>query len=320
MKKIDIPAVGLVSIFIGVISLWIFLVNGSRYVLYLYPLDLAYLSETNIKTDQYVKGTISECVTVPVFDRQDLMSGSSGEMIGMGRTYICYTVPISRDRYIRIWIYDKETLEGMESIVDGRQIEVAFTGQVKKGGLSLNAEWYNWNPEFDQSKIVSDYSVWQTTAETEKNLCIGGFLGMMIAALIYFSYGRIRIMNVSPEMPKRGGSVYNYNKENELAIARRRLEMYEEQKKIYRKKSMIGMICIVMGILIILVAELLKLKAAGLIFIIYGGRKCWDFFINSSNRYAIEIARLFLIETLQNKRAEEECKIEELERRRDECQ
>lgn len=200
VKKIDIPISGLVSILIGLVSLWVFLANGVKYMSYLHPLDLACLSEQNIKTDQYVKGTISDCVTVPIENRQDIASGSDAEWIGMGRTYKSYTVPAFDDCYVRVWIYDIESQKGMESIANGETAEVSFVGQVKKGGLALNADWYNRNPEFDQSKVVTDYAVWQTTAETEKNLCIGGLLGMMIAVLIYFSYGRIRIMNVQPEL------------------------------------------------------------------------------------------------------------------------
>ena len=52
----------------------------------------------------------------------------------------------------------------------------------------------------------------------------------------------------------------------------------------------------------------------GLVLIIYGVKKWWDRFINSENRHAMNIAKLFSLKTLQTKRAEEERKIEEYEK------
>ncbi len=48
-----------------------------------------------------------------------------------------------------------------------------------------------------------------------------------------------------------------------------------------------------MGFLIAFVLELYELKSVGLVVMIYGGKKWWNFFINSKNRYAVEVARFF---------------------------
>lgn len=56
------------------------------------------------------------------------------------------------------------------------------------------------------------------------------------------------------------------------------------------------------------------LALTGLVLIIYGMKKWWDRFINSENRHAMNIAKLFSMKTLQTKRAEEEHKIEEYSR------
>ena len=312
VKKIDIPISALVSILVGVISLWVFLANGFKIISYFHPLDLAYLSEQNIKIDRYVKGTISDCVTVPLFNNQNTLSGSSGMLVEIvGRDYESYTVPIFGDQYIRVWINNEESLKGMESIVHGDKAEVSFVGQIKKGG-PLNTEWYNWNPELDQSKIVADYVIWQKTLDVEKNFCIAGFYGMVIAVLIYYFCGRIQIIEVQPETKKR--SKVGYDKENQLVISRKRLEMYEELERIYRKKRNIGTICIIIGFIIAFILELYELKAIGLLLMLYGSKKWWNFFINSKNRCAIEVARIFSMKTLQTKRAVEECKIEMIEK------
>lgn len=112
MKNIHIPTSAFVSILIGVISLLIILVNGFKFFSYYPPLDLANLSEQNIKMNQYVEGTITDCVTVPVFNNQRSLSGTSGGFIKGIEVYDYYTIPISDDQYIRVLINDEESKKG----------------------------------------------------------------------------------------------------------------------------------------------------------------------------------------------------------------
>lgn len=310
MRNIDVPRPALISILVGIVSLWAFFANVFEIVSYYRPLDLEFLSEHNIEAGRYVKGTISECVTVPLFNRQDILSGTDGEVIGaLGRTYNSYTIPISDGQFIRVWLYDMESIDGMERIVYGDTLDLSFMGKIQKGE-AVNTAWYNWNPDFDQSKLVTDYVIWQKTVDMEENLCFVGIFGIVIAVLIYYFSGGIRIVEVQPEPVNYTKFRYNYNKENELLIARKHLEKYEEWEKEYRVKKNVGMVCGIVGFLIVLRT---KLKWIGLILVIYGIKKCWNFFINSKNRYAVKVAKLFSIKTLQTKREEEELKIEVLE-------
>lgn len=186
MKNIDVPKSALSSILVGIASLWIFCANVFEIVSYYRPLDLAFLSEHNIEAGRYVQGTISECVTVPLFNRQDMLSGTDGEVIGaLGRTYNSYTIPISDEQFIRVWLYDMESIDGMERIVDGDTINLSFMDKIQKGE-AVNTAWYNWNTDFDQSKLMTDYVIWQKTVDMEKNLCFAGIFGMVIAVLVYY--------------------------------------------------------------------------------------------------------------------------------------
>ncbi len=253
----------------------IILVNGFKFFSYYPPLDLTNLSEQNMKINQYVEGTITDCVTVHALD-SPRASGTSGGVIKGVEDYFYYTIPISDDQYIRVLITDEESIKGMENIVNGDAAEVSFTGQIAVGE-PLNTVWYNWNPEFDQSKVVVDYMIWQKDLGAEKNFCRKGFLGILIAALIYCFGGGIQIVEVSPKLPKSGKVVPNYNKENELAIARRNLEMYREQETAYRKKTIPGTICIIMGLPMVML-NISVLKPVGLLLIIYGVKKMVGFF------------------------------------------
>ena len=311
MKNIHIPTSAWVSILIGVISLLVVIVNGFMIFSYYPPLDLANLSEQNIKMNQYVEGTITDCVTVPVFNSQRALRGNSGTFIKGGEIYQYYTIPISGDQYIRILINDEETIKGMERIVHGDAAEVSFVGQIQVGG-PLYTEWYNWDPEFDQSKIVVEYVIWQKELGAEENFCRVGFWGIVLAVLIYYFGGGIQMIEVPLEMPKYDKVAHHYDLENELAVARRRLEMYREQERAYRKKTTTGTVCIIIGLLII-VLNVFFIRPIGFLSIFYGVKKWWNFFINSRNRYALKISSFFSIKTLQTKRAIVERKIEELE-------
>lgn len=311
MKKVNIAFSALVSIGIGAVSLWIFLVNGWKLISYSHPLDLADLSEQTIKLNRYVKGTISDCFTVPAVEgRDDLRNGSSELLLGFGKDYECYTIPIPEGRYIRVYLCEKESLNGMERIVKGDPAEVSFAGLLVRPVGSLNTEFYDKDPEFDQSRLVTDLVLMQRTTEKEKNLFFLGLFGMVAAALIYMRDG-ISITGVSPEKKKDAG-IPNYNKENEMIIARRRLERYAEQERVYRKMSVIGTGCVIGGLFLILATPALALM--GLAFMIYGVKKWWDRFINSENRHAMNIAKLFSLKTLQTKKSEEERKLEEYEK------
>lgn len=311
VKKINIAVSALVSIGIGAISLWLFLSNGWKLIFYSQPLDLANLSEENIKTNRYVKGTISDCVTVPIEGRNDVRDGCSGVRIGVGKDYECYTIPIPEGRYIRVWLYEKESLKGMERILNGDSAEIPFAGLLVKSAMPLNTEWYGRNPKFEQDRVVTEFVLMQKTTDAEKNLFFVGLCGMATAALLFFSYGGIHIVEVPPEK-KKEADILGYNKENEISIARKRLERYAEQERAYRKMSVIGTGCVIGGLFLVLAIPALALM--GLVFMIYGVKKWWDRFINSENRHAMNIAKLFSLKTLQTKKAEEQHKIEEYEK------
>lgn len=314
MKNIHITTSAMISILIGVISLLVMLVNGLEIFFYDHPLDLAYLSKDNLKRNRYVNGTITDCVTVPVLGNQRDISGRSGTFVIRKEVYYYYTVPISGDQYIRVWIKDKESLKEMERIAQGEAAEVSFVGKIQ-AGEPLNTAWYDWNPEFDQSKIVVDYVIWQKTIDAEKLFCQAGFWGIVLAILIYHFFGEIQIIELPSESEENWKFVHNY-KDYELDNARRRLKVYMEKEIEYRKDAITGTICIIIGLPIV-INNVFLINFFGSILIIYGVITWWTFFINSKNIVARKISRLFSIKTLQDKRAIEESKIEKLEQERE---
>lgn len=306
MKKVNIPISALVSLGIGAVSLWLFLVNGWKLVSWSHPLDLSILSEQTMKANRYVEGTISECVTVPLTESGSVRVGCSGEWLGVGK---CYTIPISEGRYIRVWLNEKASLNGMESIVSGEPAEVSFAGLLVRPKMSLNAEWYGQDPDFDLNRLVTDYTLVQKNTEKEKNLLFIGLFGMGAALLTYVRGGGIRVKEVPPETKRDAGRTPSYNLENERIIARMRLEKYAHQERAYRRESVIGTGCVAAGLFALIFLPFLRLP--GLVFMLCGFKTWWNRFIHSDGRRAREIARLFSIRTLQDKKEEEERKLEE---------
>lgn len=306
MKKVNVPKSALASLGIGAVSLWLFLVNGWKLVSWSHPLDLSILSEQTMKANRYVEGTISECVTVPLTESGSVRVGCSGEWLGVGK---CYTIPISEGRYIRVWLNEKASLNGMESIVSGEPAEVSFAGLLVRPKMSLNAEWYGQDPDFDLNRLVTDYTLVQKNTEKEKNLLFIGLFGMGAALLTYVRGGGIWIKEVPLETKRDAGRTPSYNLENERIIARMRLEKYAQQERAYRRESVIGTGCVAAGLFALIFLPFLRLP--GLVFMLCGFKTWWNRFIHSDGRRAREIARLFSIRTLQDKKEEEERKIEE---------
>ena len=112
MKKIDIPISLIISIFLGVISLYLFFHNSMEIIYYKYSTDLLELSEKNIEIDKYVKGTISDCFTILINENKNTKKGSSGEWIKAGVVAVGVggelTAPAKKGDYAKVTENAKE--------------------------------------------------------------------------------------------------------------------------------------------------------------------------------------------------------------------
>ena len=232
MRKVNISTAIVISILIGVISLCLLLINGYKMVAYrpYAPWNLSELSEKDMKHGRYVHGDILDCFKISYTNSLGATTymGNDGGLFDGAHFFYSYTIPIATDRYIRIWLLERsDSQKGMEELINGKTNIVPFTGQIKKGS-DINSEFYNHDPDFDQGRIIAEYSLWEKGTDSERNLCILGLLGLVISWLLYRSAGGIEVREVMDTTAK---PQYNYDRENELDIANKLLEKYYAEEK-----------------------------------------------------------------------------------------
>ena len=315
MKKYSIPISTIVSLLIGGVSLCLLLGQGFR--LLAYPtVDLAELSDKNLRAGQYVQGEISEVFTVQTPNGHRV--GNHGEFMKL-RDYLSYTVWIGEGRYIRVWLYDKEALAAMERLVQGAEEEISFSGQIKRRSDRLNTAWYSQNPEFDETLFIADYEIWQKSPHARRDLLLVGLYGMIAAALIYYLGGGLHSAKLQPESTPRRESLPRYSAgvESEITHTRGLLKLYRKKEKEYRIEAVVGAILVLVGGYIDFGLHALGLiNWIGLAFLIYGIKSIWTWFFHSKSRIARRIARMLGHTTLQDKRETAESYLRELERDR----
>ena len=321
MRKANISSAIIISVLIGVIGLWLLFTNGYRLIAYrpYDPCDLSELSESEIKPGRYVQGDISDCFKISYTNTLGVihyMGSDCGYFVGTS-SYCGYTIPIADGRYIRVWMREwGDSQKGMQSLVDGQNNIVPFTGQIKKGA-DLNSQFYDHAPDFDQSRIVAEYSIWEKDTDSERNMCILGLVGLLIAWMLYRSSGGIEVREVMDADVKTG---YSHNQKNELDIANKLLDKYHLEEKANQKKAFVGILFIALGVYIDFGLDIIALKIIGFLILLFGIKICFKAFMNSSNRIAVWISRKFSIRTIQTKIHEQEQKKAELTAQINDCE
>ena len=315
MRKANITMPIIISFLFGLVGALLIILNGYRILAYkpLSPWKLDELSEQEIKSGRYVQGEIVDCFKISFSDSLGgiIYMGNDEQYILGAYTYYSYTIPIAQGQYIRVWMREwGETRKNMDALVNGQIKSVQFTGEIKKGSWP-NPTFYDHDAEFDQSRIVADYSIWEKGTDSEINMCILGFLGLFLSLYIYRSAGGIEI---TEEIEVTEVHIRSYNQENELNIAIKILDRLYVEEKQYHKKMLIGIILICIGLYIDFGLNILELKMMGLFIVLYGMKMCLSAFINSSNPIAMWIARKFSLRTLQTRINEQERKKEELKK------
>ena len=238
MRKAYISKRTIIGILIGLFSLCIILVNGYRFIVYkpFQPLNLSDVTERDLKSGSYIYGEITDCFKVSHTTTTGwiIYTGNDAALFDGVHSFCSYTIPIAKDHYIRIWLQEgKEAQKSIEDILQGKASVVSFTGQIKKSTIAINKEFYDNDPNFDQTKIISEISIWEKGTVSERNYIFLGLIGMFFAWWVYRSDGGIIVRELENAEPKADRS---YNQKNELDLATKLLERYRAEEKINRKK------------------------------------------------------------------------------------
>ena len=296
--------VGLILLFKGINS----------YYKHNHALSLENLTESKCKKGTYVVGNIDSYVVYRIKENNKVL-GSSDTLLTYTKAYEFYTVPIAQNTYIRIMVSGKDVLSKLKEFIEGKGESFYFEGEIVDSPVEFNYKWYASIEDFNPEDVIKPYVIKEINFESNKSTIYVGILLVVFSALLFFGDGGVKSV-VSRDNDEAGilgnrGSRSNdyansYNKHNELLIEIRQLELFETRLSELKKKCIIGFVMLGIGIYIIVSAYLWEIKFVGVLLIVISVRSVWKYFINSNNRVAHHLVKLFGIESLSLKI--EECK------------
>lgn len=169
-------------------------------------LPISELEEYQIKDGQYVRGVIREYVGYyEIQGYETVFSSSAYGGVGFGgNTFYCnYTIKIANDKYINIYINDKDTalLRDLNRYNEGKGNSAYFEGKIVKNlnlpGEELEYEWYQKafgieSKEEIDKLVISDYFILQDSFEIDTKKITIGFSFVILSIFYFFFSGGIK--------------------------------------------------------------------------------------------------------------------------------
>lgn len=183
-KSYFFSKVTLVFIVLAAAGFFLVAQNAKELRKYSNPKQLNSVSLPGLQVGDYVQCAVDQYVVVPIKEYQEeTYTGQSLSYLTGGREYIFYTAATGDGSYVRIAVYDENTVNRLEEFDAGRGKPVSFMGKVVNGD-ELDYEWYKGAKDFDTKSIRSDIVIMQVSGDGGKNMLIVGVI------LLFFSlYG-----------------------------------------------------------------------------------------------------------------------------------
>ena len=295
-KKYDISSFTILSVALGLYGIYMIIVGIISLFWDFNAKDLKDISSQTLRSRQFVQGYVSDCVRKPV--GSDGMIGEFGSSSSGFSGFSGYTIPLQNGEYIRFWVSDKKTKETLEKMVSGENVAFALQGYVAKYNGS-DTTWYQEIPDFDESKLILNYVIWESSRlrDTRKILS-GAFICLISFLLIRFVF-KIEVRRVN-ETSLNLEHYDIYQLKMELKLAKERMSKVEQEDKMKTNAVRVGWILVILGIVYCLIVKVLPV--IGLMSITCGIIKIWTGFINSEHPKAMEIADKWKISTVQNRK------------------
>ena len=312
-RKYAVPRSAIFSIIIGILSFILFLTQMIRLGMTT-AADFTKLSGSGLRPGQYVQGEITELYTIQFAGNTRALSGSFSKL----KSYKSYTAKLSDGSYIRVWVYDHDTINALNDLANGKVESVKLYGQVSQLGSSLNTEWYRKNPEYDQRVIIDSYEIWQTSKHAGRDGLIASVYGMLLAVLIYNFGGRIKeVQSKNHEVPHRARIARDPSAfDLEIEHMHKRLDGYEIRKKKTMFDAKVGIVLLIIGAFIVF-QQYVIIFWGGIVMIIVGIKNIFLGIINSGKPLGIKIARTFNIRTIQDMTDADLITLADLEQRKE---
>ncbi|MCH5250801.1 MAG: hypothetical protein J1E98_12750 [Lachnospiraceae bacterium] len=304
----------IITVVIFTIGLMFLFKGINSYFKHNQALSLETLTESECKKGSYVVGNIDSYVIYRIKENNKVL-GSSDTLLTYTKAYEFYTVPIAQNSYIRIMVSDKDMLSKLKNFIEGKGESFYFEGEIVDSPIEFNYKWYAAIEGFNAEDVIKPYVIKEINFESNKSTIYIGILLVVFSALLFFADGGVKSVvskdiddaNITGNRGSRSNDYTNsYNKRNEILIEIRQLESYENRLSELKKKCIIGFVLLGIGIYIIVSSYLWEIKLIGILLIILSIKSIWKYFINSNNRLARQLVKLFGIESLSEKI--DECK------------
>lgn len=156
------------------------------------------LTREDCQDCRYVTGAIREYAGYYINQRKQTFSGTGTCYINLlGADYEVYTVKLKDGSYISVYIKNKDTLNCLNSYVNGMGEDAFFEGKITKLPTELNYEWLKSalgkNTKEEVEKLVSPvYAIIETDFSKEKKILDWGLLCLFLSAVLFLHCGGIR--------------------------------------------------------------------------------------------------------------------------------
>lgn len=305
--KIKIGKEFIISVLISVIAL-IYLITGTIGMFYQKnAVEPDKITRGDCITGKYVSGTVSSYLVKKVIDIHsglEVYSGIYDEQYIGGRKYNIYTIPGRDDLYIRIAVYNKDTIAKLEAFSQGKGEGFHFDGKMKKAGYT-NGGWYKDVEavgENSADRIIQDIIIVEINPHNNILLLIAGFILLIIAASFFTHMGGMKevvseraISKTADDEDIDAAFILEYSKQKELNLIeeKRKLEGLYEKLKEMKTHCMYACVGAAFGIIIIINSHYADSWIFGIALTGFSISIIAKYYLNSGNKYADRIMIIF---------------------------
>lgn len=256
-------------------------------------------TEENIKPNHYYSIDVSDVYikSQSLFNEAEVVLS---EHIGFLRNYKLVAVSVGDGKYMECLVSSNDMIRKLEAIAEGnKESGVVYIGKSVKKTFYEN--WYEDIPDIDANNIIQTYSLRLVTAREIRTPLFIGIYMILIAGFAFVKSIVSYVPHVEPQ--KVTGGTFSrrrhqsFNLDNELLSAKRKLTNLEKQRQSQKKWAILGAVLILFGIVLPLARFSLETLLAGLGFFIVGFLEVANWYLNSENEKASNIAAFFGMDT-----------------------
>ena len=308
MKRYQVSPYFKFTMVLAATSIFLLLLYATELLQYYFPKKINEFNMSNFRNKQYVSITSKECIPGSGTNGNAL----SSTFLSLTNEYRMYRLRVGEQGFIDVGIYDKQTLQTLESWPEGKgtsSITVIARVTIDSGRAILL--------QVTPSEMRTHYGILSF---------IAGIL-LIVTLLMFLTIGGIKVVYERPfEDSRRYKEIYlgqNYHLEEELAREKNMMERYQQEREKNKSDFKLGLGITFGAFLVFAMCMLFMLAGSGssvasgllagisvlmslLAFYVFlwGIKILWNAYVNSDSPTARKISEQFMLHTLSIRRVE----------------